>query len=187
MPEDHPQIIDTATVYTGSASPYSCTLDITMGMKHFLLKIGEVLPPEKLTDGHRSFIEYVDDKKNVFSASDGGQLMFNFVIGDGKEKKALLWSAHLGGYEGVLRDLRPKPDVAIMAIAGRANLNGRPFDGSAAEFAAMKVGWLGQPSKVIWCLHDEAYVFLISPYRTAKNLPTDRNLMRAQLHSAVEN
>jgi hypothetical protein len=153
MPEDHPEVIDTATVYKGSASPYSCTLDITFGMKYGLLRIGTVMPPEKLTPGHKSFIEYVGNRKrNIFSHSDGGQLMFNFVIG----AKALLWSAHLGGYEGILRDLQPKPDIAIMAIAGRANLNGRPFDGSAAEFASNKVEWLGCPSKVIWCLHDES-------------------------------
>lgn len=157
MPADHPEEIDTATVYKGAASPYSCTLDITIGMKYGLLKIGELMPPEKLTPGHRSFIEYVSDRKrNVFSHCDGGQLMFNFKIGE----KALLWSAHLGGYEGILKELQPKPDIAIMAIAGRANLNGRPFDGSAAEFAAMKVGWLGNPAQVIWCLHDEAYVSL---------------------------
>ncbi|RYC90166.1 hypothetical protein BFJ63_vAg7107 [Fusarium oxysporum f. sp. narcissi] len=159
MPTDHPEVIDTATVYKGSASPYSCTLDITIGMKYGLLKIGELMPAEKLTPGHRSFIEYVGDRKrNLFSHSDGGQLMFNFVIGE----KAFLWSAHLGGYEGILRDLQPKPDIAILAIAGRANVNGRPFDGSAAEFAAMKVGWLGNPSQVIWCLHDEA---CIPPWR----------------------
>lgn len=153
MPEDHPQVIDTATVYTGSASPYSCTLDITFGMKHGLLKIGDLMPPDKLTPGHKSFIKYINDRqRNVFSHCDGGQLMFNFIAGT----KALLWTAHLGGYEGVLRDMQPKPDVVIMAVAGRANLNGRPFDGSAAEFAAKKVDWLGQPSQVIWCLHDEA-------------------------------
>ncbi|KXJ86984.1 hypothetical protein Micbo1qcDRAFT_218771 [Microdochium bolleyi] len=159
MPEDHPQTIDTGTVYTGSASPYSCTLDITFGMKHGLLKIGELMPADKLTPGHHSFIEYVADRKrNIFSHCDGGQLMFNLVAGD----KALLWTAHLGGYEGILRDMQPKPDIAIMAVAGRANLNGRPYDGSAAEFAAKKVSWLGDPSQVIWCLHDEA---CIPPWR----------------------
>ncbi|KAK0383196.1 hypothetical protein NLU13_9109 [Sarocladium strictum] len=159
MPEDHPEVVDTATVYKGTASPYSCTLDITMGMKYGLLRIGDLMPPEKLTPGHRSFIEYVNDRKtNVFSHCDGGQLMFNFVVGS----KALLWSAHLGGYEGVLRSMQPKPDIAIMAIAGRANLDGRPFDGSAAQFAAMKVDWLGCPAQVVWCLHDEA---CIPPWR----------------------
>lgn len=176
MPADHPEVIDTATVYKGSGSPYSCTLDTTIGMKYGLLKIGELMPPEKLTPGHHSFIEYVADRKrNVFSHSDGGQLMFNFVIGE----KALLWSAHLGGYEGILRDLQPKPDIAIMAIAGRANLNGRPFDGSAAEFAALKVGWLGNPSQVIWCLHDEACVTF--PEKTWNGRLTDQSQMYSTL------
>ncbi|KAI6304096.1 hypothetical protein ACKVWC_010434 [Pyricularia oryzae] len=159
MPADHPDVIDTATVYTGSATPYSCSLDITFGMKHGLLRLGELVPPEKLHDGQRSFIEYVSDRKrNVFSHCDGGQLMFNFLIGD----KALLWSAHLGAYEGIMKDMQPKPDVAILAIAGRANLNGRPFDGSAAQFAVKEVEWLGSPSKVIWALHDET---CIAPFR----------------------
>ncbi|KAK7935362.1 hypothetical protein PG985_000857 [Apiospora marii] len=48
------------------------------------------------------------------------------------------------------------------ADAGRANLNGRPFDGSAAEFASRQVEWLGKPSQVIWCLHDET---CIPPWR----------------------
>ena len=160
MPEDHPEVVDTGTIYKGSANPYSCTLDITMGMKHGLLRIDELIPADRLTPGHRSFIEYVRDRKrNVFSHSDGGQLMFNFKMDDGK---SILWSAHLGGYEAILRELQPKPSIAILAIAGRANLNGRPFEGSAAEFAAKKVEWLGRPSKVVWCLHDEA---CIPPWR----------------------
>ncbi|KAL2849294.1 hypothetical protein BJX68DRAFT_276015 [Aspergillus pseudodeflectus] len=159
MPEDHPEVIDTATVYKGVANPYSCSLDINIGMQYGLLRMGELMPAEKMTPGHRSFVEYVSDRRrNVFSHSDGGQLMFNLIIGD----KALLWSAHLGGYEGILRDLLPKPDIAILAIAGRANLNGRPFDGSSADFASMKVEWLGRPREVIWCLHDEA---CIPPWR----------------------
>ncbi|KAK7966932.1 uncharacterized protein PG986_001209 [Apiospora aurea] len=164
MPQDHPEVIDTATVYTGAASPYSCTLDITSGMKYGLLRIGDWLPAEKLTPGHRSFIRYVEDRKrNVFSHCDGGQLMFNFLVPTAAgDTKALLWSAHLGGYEAVLRAMQPKPDTAILGIAGRANLDGRPFVGSAAEFASRQVGWLGNPAQVIWCLHDET---CIPPYK----------------------
>jgi hypothetical protein len=51
--------------------------------------------------------------------------------------------------------------VLIQAIAGRANINGRPFDGSAAEAATKICKWLGEPEQVIWCLHDEAP---IKPY-----------------------
>ena len=152
MPSGHPEIIDTGTVYTGAATPFTCTLDITLGMKHGLLRLGELMPVEQQSEGQRSFVEYVSDRKrNVFSHCDGGQLMYNFLV----EGKALLWSAHLGGYEGILKDLKPKPDVAILGIAGRANLNGKPFDGSAAEFALQEIQWLGSPSQVIWCLHDE--------------------------------
>lgn len=87
MPEDHFQVIDTATVYTGSATPYTCSLDITFGMKHGLLRLGDLVPLEKLRDGQCSFIEYIGDReRDVFSHCDGGQLMFNFVIG----KKAVL-------------------------------------------------------------------------------------------------
>ncbi|KAF2632167.1 hypothetical protein BU25DRAFT_428085 [Macroventuria anomochaeta] len=52
--------------------------------------------------------------------------------------------------------------VVVLGIAGRANLNGRPFNGSAAHFAALQLKWLGGPKKVIWCLHDEA---LVAPFR----------------------
>lgn len=152
---DVPDIMDTGKEYKGSASQYAGTLDITFGMKYGLLRMGHHMPREKMDDGMRSFVDYVDDRKrNIFSHCDGGQLMFNFLIGD----QTLLWMAHLGGYEGVLRTLQPKPDVIIMAIAGRANLNGRPFDGSAAQFARDVLSWLGEPKITIWCLHDHRYV-----------------------------
>ncbi|KAJ4172082.1 hypothetical protein NW754_007680 [Fusarium falciforme] len=98
-------------------------------------------------------------ERHVFSHFDGGQLAFNFLIHPGK---TLFWSAHMGAYEGVIKRLEPKPDIAILAIAGRANLDGRPFDGSAADFIVKKIDWLGQPKTVIWCLHDESP---IRPYR----------------------
>ncbi|EGU85420.1 hypothetical protein FOXB_04063 [Fusarium oxysporum f. sp. conglutinans Fo5176] len=131
LPEDHPEIMDTGVRYTGASTDFFCTLNITMGMKHGLLRLKDVIPEDKIDQDTQAFIGYVDDRdKNRFSHYDGGQLMFNILT----EGQVLLWSAHLGGYEGVLRDLTPRPDVAIIAAAGRANLNGRPFDGSAAEF-----------------------------------------------------
>ncbi|KAL0939307.1 uncharacterized protein CTRU02_205917 [Colletotrichum truncatum] len=151
MPHPTPEVMDTGVPYRDE-NPYSSTLDITLGMKHYLLKMGDVIPPERMTDGMRSFCTYVGDReRHIFSHCDGGQLMFNIII-DGN---ALLWSSHLGGYEGILKSIEPKPRVAILGIAGRANLNGRPFVGSAAEFAAQQIQWLGQPSQVIWCLQDE--------------------------------
>ena len=61
----------------------------------------------------------------------------------------------MGGYQGIFEHLEPQPDVATLAIAGRANLNGRPFDGFAADYAEKLVKWIGMPPKIIWCLHDE--------------------------------
>lgn len=66
------------------------------------------------------------------------------------------WNGHLGGYEGVLKEMDSKPDVAILAVAGRANLDGRPYDGSAAEFIKKQLDWIEQPETVIWSLYDQA-------------------------------
>jgi hypothetical protein len=155
--DEIPAVMDTGTPYHGPGShPYMCTIDITFGMKHGLLKLGEMVPREHRDEGMQSFIDYVGDTKaNVFSNCDGGQLMFNILVG---EKQTVLWNAHLGAYKPLMEVLEPKPDVAILGIAGRGNLNGRPFEGSAAEFARDEVHWLGQPEKVVWCLHDERYV-----------------------------
>ena len=49
----------------------------------------------------------------------------------------------------------------MQAIAGRANIDGRPYDGSAAEAVTMISKLLDEPRKVIWCLHDRAP---IKPY-----------------------
>ncbi|KAF6802922.1 beta-lactamase domain protein [Colletotrichum sojae] len=156
----HPNTINTATLYTGEASSYTCTLDITHGMKHGLLRLGQLMPPEAMDEGTRSFVAYVEDReRHLFSHYDGGQLAFNLRVGPGK---TVFWSTHMGAYDGVLRAMEPKPDVAILALAGRANLNGRPFDGSAADFVVEKIKWLGEPATVIWCLHDESP---IKPYR----------------------
>jgi hypothetical protein len=81
--------------------------------------------------------------------------MYNFLIDEGS---TLLWNVYLGAYEGIMRSLGPKLDVAILGIAGRGNLNGKPFDGSAAQFALNEVRWLDKLVATIWCLHDERYV-----------------------------
>ncbi|RKK30840.1 hypothetical protein BFJ69_g18815, partial [Fusarium oxysporum] len=102
LPEDHPEIMDTGVRYTGASTDFLCTLNITMGMKHGLLRLKDVIPEDKIDQDTQAFIDYVDDRdKNRFSHYDGGQLMFNILT----EGQVLLWSAHLGGYEGVLRDL----------------------------------------------------------------------------------
>lgn len=55
-------------------------------------------------------------------------------------------------------------------MAGRANIDGRPFDGSAARAATDIIKWLGEPEKVIWCLYDEAP---IKPWRVDTRAATE--------------
>jgi hypothetical protein len=52
----------------------------------------------------------------------------------------------------VLRDLRA--DVAILAAAGRANVDGDPIQGSMAQFIAMEAGML-DARKVLVGHHDD--------------------------------
>jgi hypothetical protein len=121
-------------------------------MRYGLLQLDKLVPEKDMNDGMRSFASYITDRKrNLFSHCDGGQLMFNFIV-DGK---GLLWNAHLGAYEGIASRMEPKPKIAILGIAGRENHDGRPFDGSAPQFAVKQLHWLDQPETVIWCMHDE--------------------------------
>lgn len=163
-PGDHaslPEVIDTGTVYTGDGgNPYACTIDITRNMTYGfggLMKIPADSYPPHLPEELRTFLPYMNEReKYKYSFYDGGQLMYNFLLDkEGGAGPTLLWHGHLGCYDGIMKTIEPKPDVAIIAIAGRGNLNGRPFDGSAAEFAVKEIQWLGEPRKVIWCLHDD--------------------------------
>lgn len=52
----------------------------------------------------------------------------------------------------MLRDLRP--DVAILAAAGRGNVDGEPIQGSLAQFVARQVD-LVRPRRVVLCHHDD--------------------------------
>lgn len=81
------------------------------------------------------------------SHDDGGQLMYLLETPDG----SALFSQSTGYWSGIIRDLRP--DVAVLAITGRPNLDGEPFQGSLAEFVLGEVEVM-RPGKVIFCHHD---------------------------------
>ncbi|HRE00507.1 MAG TPA: hypothetical protein PLV68_04360, partial [Ilumatobacteraceae bacterium] len=61
---------------------------------------------------------------------DGGALVFHIVTPDG----SLLDQDTSGHWTGVVDLLRP--DVAIIAAAGRANINGDPIQGALADYVA---------------------------------------------------
>jgi len=79
---------------------------------------------------------------------DGGALVYFFETPEG----SLLYQDTSGCWSGLLRDLRP--DVAILAAAGRGNLDGEPIQGSLVQFIAREVELL-QPRRVVLSHHDD--------------------------------
>ncbi len=79
---------------------------------------------------------------------DGGALLFHIETPDG----SVLFQDTSGHWSGVVDLLRP--DVAIVAAAGRANIDGEPIQGSLAEFVADHVRRL-QPRQVVLGHHDD--------------------------------
>jgi L-ascorbate metabolism protein UlaG (beta-lactamase superfamily) len=82
------------------------------------------------------------------SAHDGGQLSYFVTTPDG----SIFVSASAGYWTELIRDLRP--DVAILALAGRPNIDGEPFQGSLAQYLVGQVE-LVKPQRVVLCHHDE--------------------------------
>jgi L-ascorbate metabolism protein UlaG (beta-lactamase superfamily) len=79
---------------------------------------------------------------------DGGALLFHLETPDG----SILYQDTSGHWTGVVDQLRP--DVAIVAAAGRANVDGEPIQGALATFVADHVARL-QPRQVVLCHHDD--------------------------------
>lgn len=150
--DDIPDVFDTGKHYPDNDDGFMSSLAVTKIMQNVVFRMRELVPENELDAPSRSISDYVSDRRrNIMSHYDGGQIIYNFLIGD----KVVLFNSHTGAYDGVMRSLQPKPDVAFLAAAGRPNLNGRPWVGSAAEFLTEEVKWLGEPKQVYFCLHDE--------------------------------
>jgi L-ascorbate metabolism protein UlaG (beta-lactamase superfamily) len=91
---------------------------------------------------------------------DGGSLVFLFETPEG----SLLFQDTSGHWTGILHDLRP--DVAILAAAGRGNIDGEPIQGTLAEFVARQADLL-RPRRVILCHHDDWLPGFSIPTRVA--------------------
>ncbi|MEX1007686.1 MAG: MBL fold metallo-hydrolase [Acidimicrobiia bacterium] len=79
---------------------------------------------------------------------DGGALVFMIDTPQG----TLLYQDTSGHWSGILHDLRP--DVAILAAAGRGNIDGEPVQGSLAGFVARQAS-LVRARTVILSHHDD--------------------------------
>ena len=78
---------------------------------------------------------------------DGGALIFVFDTPDGR----LLYQDTSGHWSGIINSLRP--DIAILAAAGRGNIDGEPIQGSLAQFVARQADLL-RPRRLVLCHHD---------------------------------
>lgn len=85
---------------------------------------------------------------NQGARGDGGAFVYVFETPEG----TVLYQDTSGHWTGVLRDLRP--DVAILAAAGRGNIDGEPIQGSLAQFVARQVD-LVRPRRLVLCHHDD--------------------------------
>ncbi len=85
---------------------------------------------------------------NQGARGDGGALVYLFETPEG----TILYQDTSGHWTGVLRDLRP--DVVILAAAGRGNIDGEPIQGSLAQFVARQVD-LVRPRRLVLCHHDD--------------------------------
>jgi L-ascorbate metabolism protein UlaG (beta-lactamase superfamily) len=79
---------------------------------------------------------------------DGGALLYYFETPGG----TLLYQDTSGHWSGILRDFRP--EVAILAAAGRGNVDGEPIQGSLAQFIAREAELL-RPRRVVLSHHDD--------------------------------
>lgn len=101
---------------------------------------------------------------------DGGALVYWIDTPDG----SVLFQDTSGHWSGILEPLRP--DVAILAAAGRGNVDGEPIQGSLAQFVAREATLL-QPRRVVLCHHDD--------WLPGFSVDTDVAPLRAAIERAV--
>lgn len=90
----------------------------------------------------RHFLE-----SNQHPRDNGGAYAYLIETAEG----SVLWKDTSGHWSSLLGTIRP--DVALLAAAGRANVDGEPIQGSLADFVASEVALL-QPGQVALCHHD---------------------------------
>ncbi len=103
---------------------------------------------------------------------DGGALIFRFTAPDG----TVLFQDTSGHWSGVLQDLHS--DVAMLAAAGRGNIDGEPIQGSLADFVALQAS-IVEPSTLIFNHHDN--------WLPGFSIDTDLTPIREALAAAAPN
>ena len=91
---------------------------------------------------------------------DGGALLYLIETPEG----SILFQDTSGYYSGTIPGLQP--DVAILAAAGRGNIDGEPIQGSLAQFVAGQVDVM-KPKKLVYGHHDNWLPGFSIPTNTA--------------------
>jgi L-ascorbate metabolism protein UlaG (beta-lactamase superfamily) len=86
----------------------------------------------------------------VCSRHDGGQLAYLLTTKDG----SLLVSGSAGYWRGIFDGLRP--DVALLSLGGRPNVDGEPYQGSTAQYVLEQAEVL-RPGRIAFCHHDPLF------------------------------
>ena len=103
------------------------------------------------------------------SRGDGGALLYLFDTPEG----TLLFQDTSGHWSGIIDGLRP--DVAILAAAGRGNVDGEPIQGSLADFVGRQVAAL-RPRRLVLSHHDD--------WLPGFSVPTEMAPLRAAIAAA---
>ena len=122
-----------------------CIGDLGVTLQEQRRRFGELVA--HLTNLGRTTLDHLL-ASNQEARGDGGALLYLFETPEG----SILYQDTSGHWTGVVRDLRP--DVAILAAAGRGNIDGEPIQGSLAQFVARQVD-LVRPHRVILSHHDD--------------------------------
>lgn len=101
---------------------------------------------------------------------DGGAFLYWFDTPEG----SLLYQDTSGHWTGILEGMRP--DVAILAAAGRGNVDGEPIQGSLAEFVGQQAAAV-QPKQLLLSHHDD--------WMPGFSVPTDMAPLRAAIAAAA--
>ena len=84
------------------------------------------------------------------SRHDGGQLAYLLMTTDG----SVLVSGSAGYWRGIFGGLRP--DVALLSLGGRPNVDGEPFQGSSVQYVLEQAQVL-RPGRIAFCHHDPLF------------------------------
>ena len=113
-------------------------------------------------DALQSHLEESDQRPR----GDGASLAYLIETPEG----SILWKDTSGHWSGILRDVRP--DVALLAAAGRGNVDGDPIQGTLGNFIARETDML-RPRRVVLCHHDN--------WMPPMTRPTDTESVKAEV------